>query len=103
MGDFVWHYLDEATFNQGQSWTAQRDARKPRFPQASQVLLYSQYLQKRELDNPYFPPEAQGVRSWSEVVVALRKRHKGDAKVAIYPYVGIQHGPAVLDIPDSEC
>lgn len=103
LGELVWHYLDEARFNKGQSWTAQRDQRKRRFPQAGQVIIYSQYLQRRELDNPYFPPEAQGVRSWPEVVAALRQQHKSDAKVAIYPYVGIQHGPAVLDIPDSEC
>ncbi|MBI4877965.1 MAG: DUF2088 domain-containing protein [Acidobacteria bacterium] len=103
MGEFVWHYLDEAQFNKGGSYFAQRDARSRRFPQAHQVLLYSQYLQKRELDNPYFPPETLGLRAWSGVLERLKSRHKGDVKVAVYPYVGIQHGPAVVDIPDSEC
>jgi nickel-dependent lactate racemase len=103
MGESVWHFLDEERFNQGQAWTAQRDGRKRGFPQASQLLVYSQYLQKRELDGPYFPPEAQGLRSWTDVLTALRKQHRGDVKVAIYPYAGIQHGPAVLDIPDGEC
>jgi hypothetical protein len=28
MGEFVWHYLDEAQFNQGGSYFAQRDARR---------------------------------------------------------------------------
>jgi len=102
MGESVWHYLDEERFNQGKSFFAQRDGRKRRFPQAKQVLIYSQYLQKRELDNPYFPPEAQGFRSWNEVIAKIRTEQKGDLKVGIYPYAGIQHGPGKLDIPDSE-
>jgi len=103
MGEFVWHYMDEAGFNKGGSFFAQRDARPRRYAQAGQVLLYSQYLQRRELDSPYFPPETVGLRAWSDVVERLRSKHKGDVKVALYPYVGIQHGPATLDIPDSEC
>ena len=102
MGEFVWHYLDEARFNQGKSFFAQRDARRRRFPRAGQVLLYSQYLQKRELDGPYFPPEAQGFRSWTELIAKIKSEQKGDLKVGIYPYAGIQHGVAKLDIRDSE-
>jgi hypothetical protein len=101
MGEFVWHYDDEARFNRGQSYFAQRDARRRRFPQAGQVLLYTQYLQKRELDNSYFPPETVGVTDWNDVVEQLKKAHKGDVTVAIYPYVGIQHGIATLDLPDD--
>jgi nickel-dependent lactate racemase len=101
MGEFVWHYLDEAGFNRGGSYFAQRDARRRRFPQARQVLLYSQYLQRRELDSPYFPPETIGLGAWSEVIERLRREHKGDVHVAVYPYAGMQHGPAVLDLPDN--
>lgn len=101
MGEFVWHYLDEAQFNKGGSYFAQRDARRRRFPQARQVLLYSQYLQRRELDNPYFPPETVGLRSWAEVIERLKREHKGDVHVAVYPYAGLQHGPAVLDLPEG--
>jgi len=101
MGEFAWHYLDEAKFNKGSSYFAQRAARKRRFPQARQVLLYSQYLQKRELDNPYFPPEAVGLRSWDEVLERLTREHRGDVEVAVYPYVGIQHGIARLDLPEE--
>jgi nickel-dependent lactate racemase len=79
----------------------QRAARGKRFPQARQVLLYSQYLQQRELDNPYFPPEAVGIRSWTDVVERLKREHKGDVKVAVYPYAGMQHGIAALDLPDD--
>lgn len=101
MGEFVWHYLDEWKFNEGKSYFEQRAARKRRFPQARQVLIYSQYLQARELDHPYFPPEAEGVRSWSDVVDRLRQKHRGDVHVAVYPYAGIQHGIARLDLPEE--
>jgi lactate racemase len=100
MGEYVWHYLDEGRFNTGESYFGRRDARKRRFPEARQVLVFSEYLQRRELDNPYFPPETVGVGSWSEVVERLRREHRGESvKVAVYPYAGIQHGPAVLDLP----
>jgi len=101
MGEFVWHYLDEVQFNRGGSYFAQRDARRKRFPKARQVLLYTQYLQQRELENPYFPPETVGLRSWKDVLERLRREHKGDAHVAVYPYAGMQHGPAVLDLPEG--
>ncbi len=102
MGEYVWHYLDEYKFNSGESYFAQRAARKRKFPQAQQVLIYSQYLQARELDHPYFPPEAVGVTSWKDVMSALTRKHKGDVKVAVYPYAGIQHGPARLDYEGDE-
>ena len=103
MGEFVWHYLDEEQFNQGKSWFAQRDARRRRYPRAGQVLLYSQYLQRRELDNPMFPPEAVGCYNWADVVTRLRRAHgrASDVHVAVYPYAGMQHGPAVLDLPEG--
>ena len=102
MGEFAWHYLDERQFNQGKSFFAQRAARKQRFPQARQVLLYSQYLQARELDHPYFPPEAVGLRAWNDVVDRLKREQRGDVRVAIYPYAGIQHGIAKLDLPEEK-
>ncbi len=102
MGEYVWHYLDEWKFNQGKSYFEQRASRKRRFPQARQVLLYSQYLQARELDHPYFPPETTGVRAWSAVIERLVREHRGDVRVAIYPYAGIQHGIARLDLPEEK-
>jgi hypothetical protein len=101
MGEYVWHYLDEEQFNRGKSYFAQRAERKRRYPQAGQVLLYSQYLQARELDHPAFPPETVGLRSWVNVIERLQREHKGDVRVAVYPYAGIQHGIAKLDLPES--
>ncbi len=101
MGEFVWHYLDESGFNKGESYFAQRDSRKKRFPQARQVILYSRYLQARELDHPYFPPETVGVRTWDDVLARLQREHGPSTSVAIYPAAGIQHGIAKLDLPDN--
>ena len=101
MGASARDYLDEAVQNKGGSYFAQRDARKPRFPQARQVLLYSQYLQARELSNPRIPPETAGMRKWDDIIQSLRKVHKGDVSVAVYPYAGIQHGIARLDLPEG--
>ncbi len=102
MGEFVWHYQDEAYMNKGKSFFQQRADRRPRYRQARQVLLYSQYLQKRELDNFMFPPESIGCWSWQDVLERLKREHKGDVTVAVYPYAGIQHGIATLDaLPDD--
>ena len=101
MGEYVWHYLDEAQSNKGKSWFDQRDSRRRRFPQARQVLLYSQYLQQREVNNFNFPPETQGFRTWKDIVDRLKREHKGDVQVAVYPYAGMQHGIAKLDLPDN--
>jgi len=103
-GEYVWHYLVEAWRNEENetaSYFELRAARKRRFPQARQVLFYSQYLQQRELDHLSFPPEAVGCRSWADVVARLEREHKGDVNVAVYPYAGLQHGVATLDLPDN--
>jgi hypothetical protein len=36
-------------------------------------------------------------RTWDEVVAQLRKRHTGDARVAVYPYCAMQHVEMGLD------
>jgi hypothetical protein len=36
-------------------------------------------------------------RTWDEVVAQLRARHKGEARVAVYPYCAMQHIEAGLD------
>ncbi len=101
MGKAAWHYDDQLRFFQrgGGNYFKHREARKKRFPQARQFLWYSQYLQARELDAIDVPPETVGLRTWTEVVDRLRREHKGDVEVAVYPYSGIQHGIATLDLP----
>jgi hypothetical protein len=35
------------------------------------------------------------------VLERLTREHRGDVEVAVYPYAGIQHGIARLDLPDD--
>ncbi len=101
MGKAAWHYAEQRIYFErgGGNYFKQRAARKKRFPQAGQFLWYNQYLQARELDGMDVPPEAIGLRSWAEVIDRLKQKHKGDVEVAVYPYAGIQHGIAMLDLP----
>jgi hypothetical protein len=55
----------------------------------------------RELSDPAIPAEVIGLRQWSDVIERLKRAHKGDVQVAVYPYAGIQHEVAVHDIPDD--
>lgn len=101
LGKAPWHYDDQLRFFQrgGGSYFKQRAARKKYFRQARQFLWYSQYLQARELDMMDVPPETVGLRKWADVIERLKREHKGDVEVAVYPYAGIQHGIATLDLP----
>jgi nickel-dependent lactate racemase len=102
MGEFVWHYDDQANFVQrgGGNYFKARAARKPRYKNVGQLMLYSQYVQARELGDPALPPEIIGVRSWDQVLARLKKAHTGsNVEVAVYPAAGIQHALATHDIP----
>jgi hypothetical protein len=82
-------------YRNGRTYWDVLEARKPR--PSSGVIIYSQYLDKRSLNYPLFPPGAMFARIWDEVIAQLRARHKGDARVAVYPYCSIQHVEASLD------
>ena len=102
MGDMPWHYNDQLSFFQrgGGNYFKARAARKPRYPRLAQLMLYSEYLQQRELSDPAYPPETIGCRVWADVIARLKKVHNGSSvEVAVYPAGGIQHGMATHDIP----
>jgi nickel-dependent lactate racemase len=102
MGEFVWHYDDQASFFRqgGGNYFKARAARKPRYKNVGQLMLFTQYLQARELGDPALPPEIIGVRVWDEVLSRLKKAHTGNnVEVAVYPAAGIQHAMATHDIP----
>jgi nickel-dependent lactate racemase len=103
MGEFVWHYDDQRVSfeNGGPNWFKARDARRKSFRNVGQLLLYSQYVQAREINDPLIPAEAVGVREWAGVLDRLKAAHKGDVEVAVYPCAGIQHEVATHDIPDN--
>jgi nickel-dependent lactate racemase len=60
-----------------------------------QVIVYSQYMDKRQMLK--FPAKTTLTSTWAEVLQQLQTRHKGDARVAIYPYAALQHMENKLD------
>jgi nickel-dependent lactate racemase len=101
MGEYVWHYMNNAYAFQRSTGDYFHGyvSREPRFPMASQVLYYSQYAQAWEA--PAISPDMIAVRSWDEVIAHLKKQHKGDVQVAVYPYAGIQHEVGITDLPEE--
>ena len=91
-----WNYWNESTtYRNGRTYWDMMAARKPRG--SSALLIYSQYLDQRSLNYPLFPAGTLFARTWDDVIAQLRARHKGDARVAVYPYCAIQHIEAGLD------
>lgn len=92
-GMMGYHYLYPPAIKSGDPLGLQKSAasKKQRF----QLIIYSQYAQKRELS--YFPPGTIIAPNWADVVSTLQSRHKGDSRVAVYPYATLQHQEVDLD------
>ena len=58
--------------------------------QAAQIIVLSQYMQKRDVDR-ISAKHVELVRSWDDVLALLEKHHRTEARVAIYPYATMQH------------
>jgi lactate racemase len=65
-------------------------------PRNTALVVYSQYL-TRSLTNR-FPPATRFATNWEEVIEILQQRHKSGARVAVYPYGGIQEEETPLDV-----
>ncbi|HYM13293.1 MAG TPA: lactate racemase domain-containing protein [Bryobacterales bacterium] len=90
-----WHFLNQRTSGAGgRTYWDMLEHRPESFPKG-QLLIYSQYLEKQEMVK--FPKGTQFARNWDEVTRQLMARHKSDARVAVYPYAGIQHAEIDLD------
>jgi nickel-dependent lactate racemase len=86
---------ESVTFRGGRSyWDVQ--ATRPK-TSTHGLIVYSQYMDKRTMDTPAFPVGTTFAKTWDQVVAQLRERHKGDAKVAVYPYGPLQHLEEPLD------
>jgi lactate racemase len=91
-----WHQRSEHTQGQKGRTFLDRMLTQPKpLPRDVQLVVYSQYLDKQQMLK--YPKEAVFAFTWDEALQALRARHKGDAKVAVYPYGAIQHSQSVLD------
>ena len=59
------------------------------------LVVYSQYMDKTQMNT--YPKDTLFATKWEEVIKILQERHKGDARVAVYPCGGNQHEQIELD------
>ena len=64
-------------------------------PRNSALIVYSQYTNRTQRNS--YPRDTYFCEHWADVIKLLQERHKGDAKVAVYPYAGMQHQEIELD------
>jgi len=84
------HYLNERREYKGHgNWDNLEDGKKT-VQQAAQIIIFSQYMQKRDVDQ-ISSKRVHLARSWNEVITLLQKQHRTEARVAVYPYANIQH------------
>lgn len=84
------HYLDEIRFHGGKWYEENLFDDLHAVPQAGQIILFSQYMHKRDLDL-FSAQRVRLARTWDEVLSMLQAQHRTDARVAVYPYANIQH------------
>ena len=91
------HYLNNRLA--GRTGTTQFDINNRRFTNRAKsrfnLIVYSQYM-TRNMQN-YQRGEATFCDKWEDVIAKLKELHPGDAKVAVYPYAGMQHQEIELD------
>ena len=84
------HYLNERRYYLGHRKWDNPESKKRTVQQASQIIVFSQYMQKRDIDQ-LGSKRLHLARSWDVVLELLKKEHRTDSLVAVYPYAGIQH------------
>lgn len=92
------HFLNNRIASRsGESYyeTARRQV-EAQLPENTGLIVYSQYLDRTMMNN--YPRATHFAAKWEEVVRILKNRHKGSgARVAVYPYAGMQHQEIELD------
>jgi nickel-dependent lactate racemase len=84
------HYLGERWNYKGKPYWEVKEAVESPVSQAAQIIVLAQYMQKRDRVN--LPEKGvYVVHSWDQVIEQLKKVHKGDPRVAVYPYGPLQH------------
>jgi nickel-dependent lactate racemase len=79
----------------GATWFDMVKSRPEKLPRATGLIVYSQYL-SRSMMNSY-PRDTRFAATWDVVIRLLREKHKGAARVSVYPYGGIQEEELPLD------
>jgi hypothetical protein len=91
------HYLNLRTGGRNGWSYFQQVARRRGGPQTSNtgLIVYSQYMDRQQMNT--YPQSTAFASTWDQVIELLQARHKGDARVAVYPYGGMQHEEIALD------
>ena len=92
----AWHFLVQRVAGaKGRTYFDLLMSPPPAPAKGMKLIVYSQYIDKQQMNK--FPRGTCFAQTWAEVVKYLLQRHKGDARVAVYPYAGIQHPEIDLD------
>ena len=88
------HYMRERwVYDPALLWDAERFpewfVRNGSLEGTGQFIIYSGTMPAR--DRHRLPPGTHFADRWEDVVAKLRKAHRGDASVAVYPYAPLQH------------
>lgn len=98
--DYIHGWLNQEAGRNGAGYFTQLDrigATPPAGKNGPQfgLVVYSQYMDKTQMNT--YPKGTLFATKWEEVVKILQERHKGDARVAVYPCGGNQHEQIELD------
>ena len=89
------HYMRERwVYDPALLWDAER-LRAGALEGAGQFIVYSGTMPAR--DRLRLPAGTHFADRWEDVVAKLRKAHRGDASVAVYPYAPLQHPLLEMD------
>jgi nickel-dependent lactate racemase len=91
------HYLNNRLAGRGGAsyWDLAARRLNSQTVRKTHLIVYSQYANRTMMNN--YPQGTQFFDKWANVIQALQARHKGDARVAVYPYGGMQHQEIDLD------
>jgi len=98
--DYIHGWINQGQGRDGTGYFTMLDRRNAPRPSAAKrpnsgLVVYSQYMDKT-LKNAY-PVGTLFATKWEEAIKILQERHKGDARVAVYPCGGNQHEQIELD------
>ena len=91
------HWLNERVNGRGGTTFYDLEGKQSRSHLARNkgLIVYSQYLTRDMMLN--YPPQTRFVSKWDDVIQTLREKYKGQVRVAVYPYAGVQEPDIGLD------
>ena len=93
------HYLRQYRWFKNSNWWDRFYEEKPSGgyqDNVGQIIIFSQYIQKKDMINWGRRSNVKLARTWDEVLGYLQPAHRSGARVEVYPYGAIQHNPISL-------